>query len=65
MAYTKPSVNKYLTINHFGQLIQWRDQPEIVDGGKCVIKSCFIEGLILFWKNTMEFTIAKNQFKGL
>ncbi len=56
MPHTKPPINKYLTINHFGQLIQWRDQPEIVDG---------IEGFILFWKNTMEFTIAKNKYKGL
>ena len=66
MNYEKPPINKDLTINHFGQLVQWRDQPEIIDGWKCKIKSRFtIESVILFWAYNMEFTIAKNSFKGL
>ena len=61
----KPKLNINLEVNRFGQLIQWKDGPEIVDGWKCVIKSRFTEALILFWANSIEFTIAKNEFKEL
>ena len=58
-------INQNLIINRYGQLIQVADKPEIVNGCRCKIKSRFTEALILFWVNTMEFTIAKNEFKGL
>lgn len=58
-------VNNFLFINHFGQLIQITDKPEIVNGWKRKVNSRFIEALILFWVNTVEFATAKNEFRGL
>ena len=68
MNYAKPEINKYLTINHFGQLIQWRDDPEIVDGlsrDENIIVKCLPGCAFIPWYQSIEFTIVKNQFKGL
>lgn len=59
MNYTKPPINKDLEINRYGQLIQWADQPEIIQGVKVlnIYETC---GII-----KIKFTIVKNSFKGL
>ena len=59
--YRKPDININLEINRYGQLIQWRDKPEIVNG--IYMKHHNRVGMHI--SECVEFTIVKNQFKGL
>ena len=55
----KPKLNNNLEVNRFGQLIQWKDSPEIISGVK-VVTIWERLGLI-----SIKFNIVENQLKGL
>jgi len=57
----KPKTNKNLTINGYGQLIQWKDEPEIVNG----VEMKFHNIIGSHISNNTRFTIAKNELRGL
>lgn len=59
--YRKPDINIDLEVNRYGQLIQYNDKPEIVDG--IYMKHHNLVGMHI--SECTGFTIVKNSFKGL
>ncbi len=68
MNYAKPKINPNLEINRYGQLIQQRDELEIIDGAsrdENIIVKYLPDQIFIAWWQYIEFTIVKNSFKGL
>ncbi len=59
--YREPAGIWDLDVNRYGQLVQWKDAPGIVDG--IYYKENNIIGMHI--SDCTGFTIVKNSFKGL